>query len=422
MNRRDALQLCVLSCLGFAGCTQQELPAPTPSPDQRSPEEPLDSIRLEIITDKPQLPLAYRLTSNGIQYIADRSGKIYVRDHVLTTALDISDRIRTGSERGLLGLALHPDFTDNNLIYVRYSSHTQPGTPDNYSHTFRLSEFTANDDGSIDSNSERVLLDIPEPQGNHNSGPIEFGPDGYLYTGLGDGGGSDDRGKGHVEDWYDAVPGGNGQNITENLLGSLLRIDVDSQDGNKPYGIPDDNPLVDSAGLDEIYAWGLRNPWGHSFDNDTLYLADVGQTRYEEVNVIENGGNYGWNIKEGTHCFDANDCPVETPDGQPLIDPVIEYSRPATGTVSGVAIVGGHIYRGTDLPHLDGQYVFGDLRANGRLFQATPTESGLWDTDFVEIADQSQSDLQQLYAIEQGPDDELFVLTNTGVHRLVSSN
>lgn len=369
------------------------------------------------------MPLAFRNPSDNAQYIADRHGIIYLQSGgELSEALDISDRVRTGSERGLLGLALHPNFSETNQVYVRYSAPNQPDTPDNYSHTFRLSELSASDDGSIDADSERVLLDIPEPQGNHNSGPIEFGPDGYLYIGVGDGGGSDDRGTGHVDDWYDAVPGGNGQDITENLLGSLLRIDVNTQTDDKPYGIPDDNPLVNREGLDEIYAWGLRNPWGHSFDDDTLYLADVGQNRYEEINLIENGGNYGWNVKEATHCFNADDCPEETPNGQPVIDPIIEYSRFDDPPVTGTAVVGGHIYRGNEFPALEGQYVFGDLQANGRLFTATPSDAGLWRTDGLPVTENSKDDLQQLFAIEKTTDNELVVLTNTGIHRLVPAN
>lgn len=422
LNRRSVLQLSVLSLFGLAGCPQQELFPPTPSSEQRLPDPPSDSIRLETITDQPELPLAYRFSPDGMQYIADRPGKIYALDNDLTTALDISDRIRTGSERGLLGLALHPDFADNNLLYVRYSAPTHTDFPGNYSHTFRLSEYTANADGSIDRESERVLLEIPEPQGNHNSGPIEFGPDGYLYIGVGDGGGSNDRGQGHVEDWYGAVRGGNGQDITENLLGSLLRIDVDTQDGALAYGIPGDNPLVGTDGLDEIFAWGLRNPWGHSFDEDTLYLADVGQNQYEEVSIIENGGNYGWNVKEATHCFNATDCPGETPDGQPLIDPIIEYAQDDPGPVTGIAVVGGHIYRGTNFPALKGKYMFGDLVSDGRLFIATPQDQRLWDTTAIDVTETSQPDLQRLFAIEMGPDNELYVLTNSGIHRLVTAD
>jgi len=191
-------------------------------------------------------------------------------------------------------------------------------------------EFDACADGRrVRRDSERTVLEIPEPQGNHNAGDLAFGPDGHLYVAVGDGGSGGDRGRGHVEDWYDANEGGNGQDVTENLLGSVLRIDVDGRDDGKAYAIPEDNPLVGREGLDEHFAWGLRNPWRMSFDGKELYVADVGQFAREEVSLVTNGGNYGWNVREGIECFGADDCPDETPPdvrgGEPLVDPVVEY-------------------------------------------------------------------------------------------------
>ena len=155
---------------------------------------------------------------------------------------------------------------------------------------------------------------------------MAFGPDGYLYISFGDGGGADDVALGHVEDWYDVNEGGNGQDIEDNLLGNILRIDVDSGD---PYGIPPDNPFVGMDGMDEIYAFGFRNPYRFSFDRggtNQLFVADVGQNNFEEVNIVEPGGNYGWNVMEGTHCFSTenpdlplDECPTEDPMGRPLI-------------------------------------------------------------------------------------------------------
>jgi glucose/arabinose dehydrogenase len=231
--------------------------------------------------------------------------------------------------------------------------------------------------------------------------------------------------EGHVDDWYAAVEGGNGQDITENLLGSLLRVDVDSQEDGKLYAIPDDNPLVGRTGLDEHYAWGLRNPWGISFDGEDLYVADVGQAFFEEVNLVEKGGNYGWNVREGTHCFRRNKCPATTPDGTELRDPIIEYPHPDTkdpisdASVSGIAIVGGHIYRGNALPELSGKYVFGDLSIQGRLFAATPVDEGLWPIEEVEIAEPSKEKLGKLFAIGRDRNEELYALTASGVHRLL---
>src|SRR5688572_12634217 len=178
-------------------------------------------------------------------------------------------------------------------------------------------------------------LQVDHPQANHNGGTIAFGPDGYLYISIGDGGGRDDEGLGHVEDWYLDNAGGNGQDITQNLLGNILRIDVDR---GAPYAIPADNPFVGKAGLDEIYAYGLRNPYRMAFDpggSHILLSMDAGQELWEEVSVIEKGGNYGWNVKEGTHCFDAENptvspatCPsVDPTTGIPLTDPVIEFAN-----------------------------------------------------------------------------------------------
>jgi glucose/arabinose dehydrogenase len=343
--------------------------------------------------------------------------------------LDLGDAVTAGGEKGFLGIALHPEFADNRRLFARYSAPPRPGTPDTYSHTFVLSEFAANDEGTrAQPDSERLVLEIPEPQGNHNAGDIAFGPDGSLYVAVGDGGGAGDRGEGHVDDWYDAAGGGNGQDVTENLLGSILRIDVDGEptvpardgDADEPddagYGIPDDNPLVGETGLDEHYAWGLRNPWRMSFDDGDLYVGDVGQDSYEEVDVVEKGGNYGWNVTEGTHCYAADDCPDETPGevrgGEPLLDPVVEYPNrsPGEGEVSGISIIGGEVYRGSALPGLEGRYVFGDLRPADRLFVATPSDDGgLWPTQVLPLAEDAPR-LESLLSFGRDPDGEVYVL------------
>ncbi|WP_226042046.1 PQQ-dependent sugar dehydrogenase [Natrinema sp. DC36] len=280
------------------------------------------------------------------RFVTDQTGQIYVHgpDGLQDEPfLDISDRIvelMEFDERGLLGLAFHPDFEENGRFFVRYSAPLQEDMPEDYDHTFVLSEFrTASDDNeTADPESERRILEIPEPQFNHNSGSIAFGPDGYLYVGSGDGGGANDTGLGHVDDWYDDNDGGNGQDTEENLLGGILRLDIDVESDEQPYGIPDDNPLVDQEGhRGEHYAWGFRNPWGMSFTDDgELLAADVGQNLIESVNHVRAGGNYSWNVKEGTYCFSTetpttppDECPNTTPDdvrgGEPLLDPVLEY-------------------------------------------------------------------------------------------------
>ncbi|USZ69287.1 PQQ-dependent sugar dehydrogenase [Halorussus salilacus] len=393
---------------------------------------------LEAPTDVAFAPEADR------RYVADQPGRILVhesdglRDDPF---LDLRDAVETAYEAGVLGVELHPEFAENRRAFVRYSAPRRDGTPDDYSHTFVLAEFEATDDGRrADPDSERTILEIPEPQSNHNSGDIAFGPDGYLYVGVGDGGGSGDQGTGHVEDWYDAVAGGNGQDVTENLLGSVLRIDVDGEpadsetddsetddeEDERAYAVPDDNPLVGEEGLGEHYAWGFRNPWGMSFDGERLLVADVGQSSYEEVNVVEKGGNYGWNVREATHCFEADDCPDETPDsvrgGEPLRDPVVEYPHSGDG-VSGDSVIGGYVYRGSALPDLDGAYVFADLSADGRLFVATPTDEGQWPIRVVEVAGDDAGKLGRVFSFGSDGDGEVYVLGSGedggGVHRLV---
>jgi len=400
--------------LGFAGCTGRpggsgdDGPGGTPSDDSGA----VDAVGLETVAEGFTTPIDFADPPGEHRYVADQAGRIEVLD-ADATFLDVTGRmVDVGGydERGLLGMAFHPDYPEAPRVYVRYSAPPRPGTPDGYSHTFVLSEFRVRSGGlGVEPGSERTLLEIPEPQANHNAGAIVFGPDGYLYIAVGDGGGAGDRGRGHVEDWYDGVAGGNGQDVTENLLGSVLRIDVDDRGGEKPYGIPDDNPLVGREGLDEQYAWGLRNPWGMSFYGGDLIVADVGQNTYEEVNVVEKGENYGWNVREGPGCFDADSCPTTDPDGGELRDPVVAY--PHSGPEpSGVAVVGGHVYDGDAVPGLRDQYVFGDWHARGTLFVAEPREGTRW---FVSDVDASPaSSLRNLISVGRDREGELYVLTS----------
>ncbi|GAA0449256.1 PQQ-dependent sugar dehydrogenase [Halococcus dombrowskii] len=345
--------------------------------------------------------------------------------------LDLRDRLAeiTG-ERGFLGLAPHPNYEQNRRFYVRYSAPPADDAPDEFSHTEVLSEFEANEDGtSARPDSERVLLEVHEPRKVHNGGAVAFGPDGYLYTSYGDGGGPRDTGPGHASDWYDRNRGGNGQDVTENLRGSILRLDVDSQNGEKPYAIPDDNPLVGENGLDEQYAWGFRNPWRMSFNDGELYVADVGQNRYEEIDRVVKGGNYGWNVREGTHCYGTEslsdmpkNCPSRTPPdvrgGEPLRDPVIEYPHARNGETIGISVIGGYLYDGS-IDALDGKYVFGDYSTEGdprsSLFAATPTEDGLWDLERLQVEGAEGGAVEgYLIAIARDADGELFALTSAG--------
>lgn len=423
------------------------------------------TIGIETIARGLTAPLGFEVAPGDTvrRFIVDQTGLIFVlgpdglEDDPF---LDVSDKIvelgveelNGYDERGLLGLAFHPQFANNQTFYLRYSAPRRAGTPRNYDHTEVLSEFQARDGFDDDDilESERVILEIPSPQMNHNGGAVAFGPDGYLYTSIGDGGAANDVGLGHVTDWYTANEGGNGQDVTENLLGSILRIDVDSREGNKPYGIPNDNPLVGTDGLDEHFAWGFRNPWRMSFNNGQLFVGDAGQNLWEEVSIVEKGGNYGWNVKEGTHCFSTEtpneppaDCPDTTPPdvrgGEPLHDPIIEYRhrRSTTAFIDGSVVIGGFFYENTAVETIEGTYVFGNwsgdgiLQPDGEIFAATPPADGdgLWSIEELRIAG---SDNQRLnhYVMAFGRDHEgeLYVLTTdnftptgeTGaVHKLV---
>ncbi|MGN8215517.1 MULTISPECIES: PQQ-dependent sugar dehydrogenase [Halococcus] len=406
------------------------------------------TVALETVAGGFQVPTDFATApGDDRQFVVDLPGRIY------TVAsgggrgepfLDVSDRLaeRTG-ERGLLGLAFHPEFDENRRFFLRYSAPLAEDAPDEFSHTERLSEFRATEDATgVVEGSERVLLAVDEPTKFHNGGALAFGPDDFLYASYGDGGGSRDTGPGHAADWYEANTGGNGQDVTENLLGSILRIDVDGADGDRPYAIPDDNPLVGEAGLSEHYAWGFRNPWRMGFSDGELYVADVGQSRFEEVDRVVKGGNYGWNVKEGTHCYSTanpgaipDECPDSTPPdvrgGEPLRDPVIEYPHARDGEPIGLSVIGGYVYDGA-IGSLDGTYVFGDYSQEGdpqgSLFAATPSDEGLWEFEKLSVAGADDGELGG-YLIDIGRDDsgELYALTSAGdlggaVHKLVSSD
>ncbi|MBX0323054.1 PQQ-dependent sugar dehydrogenase [Halomicroarcula sp. F13] len=394
-TRRRFLEASGLALTALAGCVDGGAGSgqSTATTENGTSDPSLDS--LELLADPVATgftsPLDVVVPRSEEYWVVDQAGQVAVVDGADAdpqVALDVTDRmVDVGGydERGLLGLAFHPEYDGAGRAYVRYSAPRREGTPDDYSHTFVLSEFEVSD-RTIDPDSERTVLEIPEPQGNHNAGAVTFGPDGYLYVGVGDGGAGNDQGRGHVEDWYDAVDGGNGQDVTENLLGSILRIDVDGDgtDG-RPYAVPDDNPLVGKEGLPEQFAWGFRNPWRFSFGPDgRFFVADVGQSKWEEVSVVERGGNYGWNVREGANCFRAADCPTETPDGAPLRDPIVQYPHDG-GEVSGISVIGGYLYDGENVPPLRGRYVFADWRARGTLFVATDRGDQRWPVTAVPV-------------------------------------
>jgi len=393
-------------------------PSTTASPPSGTPDGPPGSVTARRVASGFTAPVGFETVPGreGSWVVVDQDGRAWlydgggIRDRPY---LDVRDRMvsinSNYDERGLLGLAFHPEFASNGTVYVRYSAPKREGTPANYSHTFVLSEFTADPTADrVPLDNERTVLEIPQPQGNHNAGAITFGPDGLLYVGVGDGGGGGDDETGHVEDWYDGVGGGNGQDVTENLLGSVLRIDVDGRDAGG-YGIPRDNPLVGRPGLDEHYAWGFRNPWRMSFDGSDLYVGDVGQGAREEVDLVVAGGNYGWNVREGSNCYRTGECPTETPEGQQLQDPITEYSH--TGDPpNGVSVIGGYRYRGSALGGLGGTYVFGDWRWNRSLFVAEPREDGTWPITVIEVETIGASTGELLLAFGRAG-EELYVCT-----------
>ena len=245
--------------------------------------------------------------------------------------------IKQQFEEGILGLAFHPDYAKNRKFYIYYSLQDPKHTRVSEMQTF------ADDPNKADISTERVLLEIPQPFWNHNSGNILFGPDGYLYIAIGDGGKANDP-----------------QRFSQNTFvynGKILRIDVNTRAGNRPYGLPSDNPFLKKPGYHpEIFALGLRNPWGLTFhpENNQLWAADVGQNAWEEINIITNGGNYGWSYREGAHSASArSDAP---PKGAEFIDPIHEYDRS-----NGLSITGGIHYRGKAIPELQGKYIYGDF-------------------------------------------------------------
>jgi glucose/arabinose dehydrogenase len=440
MTRHVRLLLAVVAAAAIAA-----VPSTATAQTEEAP-----AVGLRTVADGLTSPvtLASPGDGSGRLFVVDQAGLIRVLtpDGALRPEpfLDLRSRmvpLMAGfDERGLLGLAFHPQYAANGRFFVYYSAPLRAGAPAGFNHTSNISEFRVSsaDPNRADPASERVLLQVDEPQFNHNAGTLLFGPDdGDLYISLGDGGGANDVGLGHVADWFADNGGGNGQDVTQNLLGSILRIDVDR---GAPYAIPADNPFAGTPGCadgcDETWAYGFRNPYRMSFDSGgshQLFVGDVGQASWEEVSIVSAGGNYGWNVKEGTHCFDAenpNQEPAACPDivgaghprtGDPLIDPIIEYPQARLGG-PGVAVVGGHVYRGSALPQFRGRYVFGDWsrsfgQANGSLFVAKSRKRGLWEMQELRVATSPTGRLNaRLLGFGQDAAGELYALTtnNTG--------
>jgi glucose/arabinose dehydrogenase len=337
--------------------------------------------------------LTYASDGSDTLFVVEQDGRIlyFPNDRDVAqakVAVDIRRQVRrAGNEEGLLGFAFHPDFQKNRQVILHYSASNPTRNV--------VARYRMADDGYvIDPDSVEVLMEVPQPWGNHNGGMIDFGPDGMLYISLGDGGAANDP-----------------HNVAQNLgslLGKILRIDVDKTEGSQKYAIPKDNPFVEKPGArPEVWAWGLRNAWRFSFDRKTgdLWAGDVGQNAWEEIDLITKGGNYGWRVREGFHDFNV---PRE---GKPadLIEPVVEHGRNEA-----LSITGGYVYRGTAIPAMQGHYIYGDY-VTGRV----------WSLQYDGKKVTTHKEFSRLPTISSFGEDEageLYVVSHGGaIYRMIAA-
>lgn len=377
------------------------------------------TVDLDLVAEGLNAPLIMVSPPDGSKrrFIVEQTGTVRIlmpdgslRDEpFLNIRHKLVDLLKDFDEEGLLGLAFHPDFKTNGKFYVAYSA---PVSGDAelakklwWAHTNTVAEYrvSKSDPNRADPNYERIITKIDWPQFNHNGHWIGFGPDGYLYISTGDGGYANDWGIGHH------VTKGNGQDLGS-LLGKILRIDVN---GEEPYAIPPDNPFVnDREAKPEIWAYGFRNPWRCSFDmggEKQLFCADVGQNSFEEVDIVTKGGNYGWRVKEGKHCFDFvnPNTHLASCDDKGMIDPIVEYNNcNVTDDCKGISVTGGYVYRGKHEPW-QGVYFFGDWSRqfsvrDGRLY-ALSKDGSNWKMEDVKVANMPNFNS---YVLGFGQDDE----------------
>jgi len=366
--------------------------------DSEKKNPPAFSISLKLISSDLESPVGMAVANDGTNrlFVIGQSGIVRViKNGTLLPApfLDISSVIDHGSEsyseKGLLGIAFSPQYKTNGKFYVYYSAPTSVKGMDNKS---VVAEYTVSSSNPDAANANgKIILEIQEPQSNHNGGCLQFGPDGYLYIGVGDGGGAGDK--------HGTI--GNGQN-TQTLLGKILRIDVNAADG---YKIPPDNPFVGTQSRPEIFCYGMRNPWRFSFDKKTgqLFCADVGQDKWEEVDLIGKGKNYGWRIMEGNHCYN----PSSGCNTGGLTLPIAEY-----GHDEGRSITGGYVYRGEKFPDMNGKYIFADW--TGKFFMLSRNQAtNEWNRYQLALKDLSTV----FYVNSFGEDEngELYVLGQSTV-------
>jgi glucose/arabinose dehydrogenase len=378
-------------------------PPPTPPPTPPPPSGPVLDVQRVFPNLSFSQPVALKQAPGDSSrwYIVEQRGvvRVFDNDQATNTAnvfLDISAQVNDNfSESGLFAMAFHPGFPSTPEVYLSYTADGGPLTS-------TLSRFQLDNTGlALDPASEEVLLEIDQPQGNHNGGDLTFGPSGMLYAGFGDGGGGGD-------------PGENAQN-NANLLGTVIRINVD---GNAPYEIPTDNPFfgptlcaqgTGAGQCPEIFAWGLRNPWRISFDTLTgaLWVGDVGQGQWEEIDRVVLGGNYGWNDREGAHCFDP---PSACATG--FEEPVTEYDHSV-----GQSVTGGYVYRGITIAAISGWYVFGDF-VSGRIFAI---QANSQPTVAPEVVGNAGFNIP---TFAEDTDGELYVIDYGGgtIHRIVAGS
>jgi glucose/arabinose dehydrogenase len=436
-----------LSCLVLP--VQLVLAVTVDAAGDEPPPSPV-AVTLELLVDGLTAPIDLKQIDDGSGrfLLLDQSGLIHLLDkngdRKNEPFLDLREHMlpleQNFEERGLLGLAIHPRFSENGRIYVTYSAPLRSSAPAGWNYTRRVSEFTASrdDPDRADLQSERILMELDWPSRKHNGGGLAFGPDGFLYIGLGDGGGSHGVGKNILYDAF-SVPADNAHwdslaQDLNSLFGKILRIDIDR--GFPGYAIPALNPLSGGTGRPEIYAWGFRNPYRIAFDGSQsgrMFVTAIAETLWEGIYAVDRPGNYGWAIKEGSHCFDRlqplqppEQCPQFGDLGEPIADPVIEYTNKKVGLVGasglgsgiGTAVVGGQVYRGAAIPELSGLLVFADWSADfqqpsGQLFVAArpPGLEEPWpfsrltklETRVLSIARDNAGELYVLTSDELGP-------------------
>jgi len=348
-----ALSTVLLECGGSSSSPAPAAPAPAAPPP---PSGPLVLTLTPVLSGlNSPVDLQNAADGSGRLFVVEQQGQIRIVSNnslVPTPFLDITSLVDFGGEKGLLGLAFHPAYSQNRRFFVNYDR-VISGQMQTVIAEFQTS---ASNPNQADPNSQRILFTVNQPFPNHKGGQLAFGPDGFLYIGLGDGGSAGD-------------PLGNAQN-RQVLLGKMLRIDVDHTSPGLQYAIPSDNPFLNGVDRGEVWAYGLRNPWRFSFDvpSGRLFVADVGQDKFEEIDILQKGGNFGWNIMEGLHCFKpSSGCNMAG-----LILPITEYDHS-----QGDAVIGGYVYRGPAIPRLSGTYLFSDFES-GTIWGLTENSTGQW--------------------------------------------